>query len=76
ILFLAVLPQFLAGGVFAYVRMRFGLGAVMGFHAIYNAALIALAVLATSLSGGIEPPGDAPAATLVPAALSASALLR
>jgi membrane protease YdiL (CAAX protease family) len=41
-----VLPQLWAGLVFAYLRMRFGLGAGILAHAIGNATALALALLA------------------------------
>jgi len=41
-----VLPQIYAGAALGFVRMRFGLGAAIGFHGAYNLVLIGLSTLA------------------------------
>ncbi|MGB3455714.1 MAG: CPBP family glutamic-type intramembrane protease [Litorimonas sp.] len=51
IMLLAILPQALAGLVFGYVRMRFGLGAAIAFHALYNLVLTGLFIVSQSLAG-------------------------
>lgn len=55
ILFLAIVPQIIAGAVLGYVRMRFGLMQAIFFHMVYNAVLISLALLAVNQT----PPAEA-----------------
>ena len=51
VLLLAVLPQTVIGAVLAYVRMRYGLVAAIGWHGAYNGVLIGLSLWA---SGAVE----------------------
>jgi membrane protease YdiL (CAAX protease family) len=64
IMLLAVVPQTLVGLLLGYVRMRFGLGAAIIFHALYNLVLAGLFIVSQSLAGVAD--GAEAAALIVP----------
>lgn len=74
VMLLAVLPQGLVGLVLGYVRMRFGLFVAIGFHAAYNAVLIALFLVSQSIEPAVDAGTTAMMSALWPLALVAGSL--
>ena len=50
LLLIGVLPQLVVGLVLGYVRMRFGLASAILFHGAYNALILTLGLLTTSVA--------------------------
>ena len=47
-----VIPQFIGGAIFGYVRVHYGLWASMLIHALHNATALSVAMLGGELAGG------------------------
>ncbi|MCR2834154.1 CPBP family glutamic-type intramembrane protease [Parerythrobacter lacustris] len=47
-----VLPQFIAGSIFGYARVNYGLWSAMLLHILHNGTLIGLVLLAINTAGG------------------------